>query len=153
MTIAGKHSDEKDFEDMQNSMRVLQFTQEEKMSVFKIVAGVLHFGNIKFRAKGDDASEIANPEVADHAAKLWKVDDQMVKKFLVSKNLGKRSVVLVPYSENQARDARDAMIKRVYGDLFQWIVDRINQQLAADSAKIATNSSVCWISSVSSPSR
>jgi myosin heavy subunit len=41
---------------------------------------------------------------------------------------------LVPYTENQARDARDAMVKRVYGDLFQWIVDRINLQLAADSA-------------------
>ena len=52
VTIAGKHSDEKDFEDMQNSMRVLQFTAEEKMSVFKIVAGVLHLATSSSRRKG-----------------------------------------------------------------------------------------------------
>ena len=112
MTIGGNHSDEKDFEDMQNSMRVLQFTAEEKMSVYKIVAGVLHFGNLVFKEKGDDASEISNPGAADHAAKMWGVDNGMIKKFLVSKNLGNRSVVLVPYNVNQARDARDAMVKQ-----------------------------------------
>jgi myosin heavy subunit len=134
VTIGGNHSDEKDFEDMQNSMRVLQFSADEKMSVFKIVAGVLHFGNLKFEEKGDDACIIANPAVADHAAKMWSCDKDMIKKFLVSKNLGNRSVVLVPYNLTQARDARDAMVKRVYGDLFQWLVDRINVQLAANSA-------------------
>jgi myosin heavy subunit len=59
----------------------------------------------------------------------------MMGKFLVAKNLGNRSVVLVPYNINQACAARDAMIKKVYGDLFQAIVDKINTQLSASSAK------------------
>ena len=71
-------------------------------------------------------------EITEVMNKLEETDKDMIKKFLVSKNLGNRSVVLVPYNVNQARDARDAMVKRVYGDLFQWIVDRINNQRNED---------------------
>jgi myosin heavy subunit len=37
-------SDEKDYEDLRNSLRILQFSPEEQERVFSIVAGVLHFG-------------------------------------------------------------------------------------------------------------
>eukprot|EP00605_Chrysophyceae_sp_TOSAG23-4_P000651 GSChrysophyteH1.ASY1.ANO1.733.1 assembled CDS len=85
--------------DTQNSMRVLHFTDSEKSETYQIVAGVLHFGNIKFVAKGDDSCEIANEDDLAHV--------------LTSRLMGAHSVVVVPYSVEQAHAARDAMIKRL----------------------------------------
>ncbi len=125
------HSDEKEFEDTQNSMRVLHFTDSEKSETYQIVAGVLHFGNIKFVAKGDDSCEIANEDDLAHGAAMFGVDADAAKKVLTSRLMGAHSVVVVPYSVEQAHAARDAMIKRVYSDLFQIMVDKINAELSS----------------------
>lgn len=73
MTNVDGISDEKDFEEVQNSMNILKFSEEEKHTVFKLVAGVLHFGNVKFKVDkketAEDGSSVANPEVLAHAAK------------------------------------------------------------------------------------
>ena len=66
-------SDEKVFEDVCSSMDILKFSEVEKQTVFKLVAGVLHFGNLKFKVEkkdtGDDGSSISNPDVLGHACK------------------------------------------------------------------------------------
>lgn len=134
ITIEGT-SDEKEFEDMQSSMDILRFRPEEKQEVFKIVAGVLHFGNVKFkvekRSNEEDGSSIANPEVVQHAANMWGIDSAQIEKYLCSRNVGAREVILVSYSVAQAGDARDAMVKRVYAELFQIMVNKINRELSS----------------------
>ncbi|RYG69767.1 hypothetical protein EON64_01905 [archaeon] len=128
-------SDDKDFEDMKNSMSILKFTPDIQLEVFRIVAGVLHFGNVKFavekRANAEDACSIVNPEVIAHASSLWCCDAQMMEKFLTNRHIGTRSIILVSYTQQQAQDARDAMVKRVYAELFQFLVDQINVQLSS----------------------
>eukprot|EP01036_Dinobryon_divergens_P023353 gene23353-31690_t len=111
-------SDEKDFEEVQNSMNILKFSEEEKHTVFKLVAGVLHFGNVKFKVDkketAEDGSSVANPEVLAHAAKLWGCDPDMIQKFLTHRHIGtKADIVLVSYNISQAQDARDAMVKKL----------------------------------------
>eukprot|EP01031_Cornospumella_fuschlensis_P031847 gene31847-38508_t len=128
-------SDDKDFEDMKNSMSILKFSPDIQNEVFRIVAGVLHFGNVKFavekRANAEDACSIVNPEVIGHASSLWSCDAQMMEKFLTNRHIGTRSIILVSYTQQQAQDARDAMVKRVYAELFQFLVDQINVQLSS----------------------
>ena len=134
VTIEGV-SDEKDFEDTNSSLNILRFSEQEKKEMFKIVAGVLHFGNVKFKlekkATEEDAAYIANPEVVAHAATLWGVDPALVEKFLCSRYIGTVERILVSYNLVQAQDARDAMVKRVYAELFQLVVDKINFELGA----------------------
>ena len=48
VTIEGV-SDEKDFEDTCSALNILRFSEQEKKEIFKLVAGVLHFGNIPFK--------------------------------------------------------------------------------------------------------
>jgi hypothetical protein len=79
----------------------------------------------------EDGCVIANPDVVAHASSLWGLDPAAVSKGLISKNIGTRSIILVSYSVTQAQDARDAMVKRVYADLFQYIVDKINVVLSS----------------------
>lgn len=127
-------SDDKDFEDMKNSMTILKFPPEVQLEVFRIVAGVLHFGNVKFKVEKrnneEDGSSVVNSEVLGYASSLWGCDAEMMEKFLTNRHIGTRSVILVAYTISQAQDARDAMVKRVYAELFQYLVDKINIELS-----------------------
>lgn len=128
-------SDEKEYDDVINSMNILKFSEETRASVFAIVAGVLHFGNTKFtveqKAMQEDGCAIENPEVVQHACSIWGVDYDTVSRSLTSKIIGTRTLTVVPYTVAQATDARDAMVKRVYSGLFQHMVDCINSVLSA----------------------
>lgn len=127
-------SDDKDFDDLKNSMNILKFAQDIQIEVFKIVAGVLHLGNLKYkvekRSTEEDACSISNTEVLVHASSLWGCDSSLMEKFLLNRHIGTRSVILVAYNIQQALDARDAMVKRVYAELFQFLVDKINIELS-----------------------
>lgn len=114
-------------------MSILNFTEAEKSNILRVIAAVLHLGNIKFvaekRANEEDAGAIGNPEVAEYAAELLGLAPEVMKKSILSKNIGPREVVLVRYTPTQAQDARDALVKRVYAELFQYVVNRINAAL------------------------
>ena len=88
-------------------MSILNFSEEEKNETLRIVAGVLHFGNIKFaaekRANEEDAAMISNADVVDCAAQLWGLDTELVSKSILSRNIGTRSIVLVRYNVAQAQ--------------------------------------------------
>lgn len=136
VTAVDGMSDEKDFEDLRNSMSILKFSSDDLNELFRIVAGVLHFGNLKVKTinnnTSDDASVISNTEVLQHACKLWGIDNySLMEKFLCSKNIGTKEIVLVAYNAQQAVDARDAMVKKVYAELFQIVVDKINVTLSS----------------------
>ena len=93
------------------------------------ITGVLHFGNVKFKvekkASQDDVALVSNPDVVQHASTLWGVDPAVIQKFLCSKQsmAGGRDLVLQNYNLNQAQDARDAMCKKVYAELFQMVIE------------------------------
>ena len=131
-------SDESDFETVQNSMDILKFSVEEKREILRIVTGILYFGNLKYKvenqANAEDGCSIENQDTLAHACQLWQVDTVMMNKFLCSHQIGVREVIFVTYNVHQAYEARDAMVKKVYSELFQWIVDKINRELSAGGA-------------------
>ena len=47
-------NDAADFQALKSAMQVLNFTTAERETVFKILAAVLHLGNIRFKAKQED---------------------------------------------------------------------------------------------------
>ena len=132
-------SDEKDFEEFVNSMNILRFTPEERKTILNIVAGVLHFGNVKFKveenANAEDGSAVDNMQVLETACDLWEVDVGEMANFLTHRNLGGRDAIQVSYTCDQSMHARDAMVKRVYGDLFQYVVNKINAVLSSSGVQ------------------
>ena len=124
-------SDEKDFEEVSNSFRIMGFSAEEISDVCKIVAGVLHFGNVKFKAidhHGDEGSAIDNIDSMNTGAELWGVSAESMQRVLTSRQLKSMGdVVNVAYNLSAAIDARDAMVKKVYSELFQKMVNMINK--------------------------
>ncbi|GMH53857.1 hypothetical protein TrRE_jg1604 [Triparma retinervis] len=123
-------SDEKEFDDLVSAMDALHFTEEEKLSTWKIVASVLKLGNVKFdvdvKGTADDGAKISNFDVLESAATLIGCDAKALEKALCFRNVGNRSVILVSYSVKEAETMRDALVKTIYGEVFQWLINRIN---------------------------
>jgi hypothetical protein len=131
-------SDEMDFNEMMDALTTVDFSEEERRSILRFVAGVLHCGNIVYgseaRANEEDSATIEAPEAFEMVARLWGVEQSALSSALLTKNIGSgKTCVNVHYSPPQAADSRDAMVKRVYAELFQFVVDKINVALAAGS--------------------
>ena len=126
-------SDEKEYDDLVNAMNSLKFTEDDKMSIWKVMASVLKLGNVKFdvdvKASADDGAKISNFEILEDAAKLIGVDTKSLEKALCFRNVGNRSVILVSYSVTEAESMRDALVKTLYGEVFQWLINKINSTI------------------------
>ena len=91
-------------------MRILNFTVEDQTCVFETVAGVLHFGNVRFKAEKrpnqEDVASISNMEQIEHACKLWGLEPSALSKSLLSRNIGTKEVIMVNYNVAQAQVLR-----------------------------------------------
>ena len=113
---------------------MLNFDETLRMNIYKFVSGCLHIGNTKYAPKGEDKIEITNPETVEVGAKMWGVQVDELKKYLCNRNVGSKEVIVVALNMVQAIDTRDALTKKVYGDLFQYTVDYINVVLSNGNA-------------------
>ncbi len=75
VTCEGR-DDVKDFADIRSAMKVLMFSDEEIWDILKILAALLHLGNVTYRATtvdNIDASEIVAKDCVNKAARLLEV--------------------------------------------------------------------------------
>jgi myosin heavy subunit len=139
--------DENDYDEMCNAMDVLNFSDTDQMEIWKVLAALLHFGNVKFsdtaKVDRDVDAKIANPDVLSFAAGLIGVKPAALTKVLLERILSVGKVV-VPYKVKEAMDVRDAMVKTLYALMFEWIIRKINQTLeknaGSDSSRAAKGS-------------
>jgi len=114
-----------------NAINVLGFTQEEKMSMFKIVAGILNFSMMKFKQKPrDEQAEVDDPADGERVAYLLGLP---VKEFLISLIKPKVKVGTEYVNKGQSVDqvlyAVAALSKALFERMFWWIVARVNKAL------------------------
>ncbi|XP_034567844.1 myosin-1B-like [Notolabrus celidotus] len=110
---------------------ILGFTNEEKLSIYKLTGAVMHYGNMKFKQKQrEEQAEPDGTEVADKAAYLMGLNSADLLKSLCYPRV-KVGNEYVTKSQNvqQVYNAIGALAKSVYEKMFLWMVVRINQQL------------------------
>ena len=136
VTTVDSINDEKDFMEMSGAMDVLNMTKDEKEQCFRLVAGVLHLGNVEFEKdpKGTEEtdSKVKTVDTLKFAAELFKVDVDTFFKCMCYKKItrpGSKSVTYARYSIAKACDARDATSKALYGKMFDWLIIMINKAL------------------------
>ncbi|XP_073336213.1 myosin VIIAa isoform X2 [Pagrus major] len=129
-TVCDGRDDLKEYSNIRSAMKVLMFTDRENWEISKLLAAILHMGNLRYEARtydNLDACEVVRSPHLTTAATLLEVDGKDLMNCLTSRTLITRGeTVSTPLSMEQALDVRDAFVKGIYGRLFVWIVEKIN---------------------------
>ncbi|XP_069042124.1 unconventional myosin-Vb [Lepisosteus oculatus] len=128
-------ADGADLERTRRALAVLGVQADQQMELFRILAALLHLGNIEIRASSRDGerSSINADDVALAVfVKMLGVERSQMAHWLCHRRLVVAGETLVkPMPWQQACEARDALAKHVYGQLFSWVVRRLNAALRA----------------------
>ncbi|KYO28038.1 unconventional myosin-VI isoform X2 [Alligator mississippiensis] len=129
--------DHGDFNRMCTAMRKIGLDDEEKLDLFRVVAGVLHLGNIDFEEAGSTSGGCTlknkSSKSLEYCAELLGLDEDDLRVSLTTRVMlttaggTKGTVIKVPLKVEQANNARDALAKTVYSHLFDHVVNRVNQ--------------------------
>ncbi|PFX20078.1 Myosin-IIIb [Stylophora pistillata] len=120
------------FNELLNAMDMVGFLDEEQEDMFTVLGGVLNMGNIAFEMDENEGAIVKDAHgPLRTAAKLLGVDTEKLSEVLTSTSTTTRgSVIKRRLKDHQAMDVRDATSKAMYGRLFGWIVNKVNQLLA-----------------------
>lgn len=129
--------DHGDFIRMCTAMKKIGLDDEEKLDLFRVVAGVLHLGNIDFEEAGSTSGgcnlKNKSTQSLEYCAELLGLDQDDLRVSLTTRVMlttaggTKGTVIKVPLKVEQANNARDALAKTVYSHLFDHVVIRVNQ--------------------------
>ncbi|KAG6515203.1 hypothetical protein ZIOFF_025588 [Zingiber officinale] len=121
------------------AMDIVGISAQEQDAIFRVVAAILHLGNINF-AKGQeiDSSVPKDDKAKFHlkmAAELLMCDaeglqDALCKRMMITPE----EVIKRPLDPQSAAVSRDGLAKTIYSRLFDWIVDKINVSIGQDQA-------------------
>ncbi|EAA11777.4 AGAP006479-PA [Anopheles gambiae str. PEST] len=135
-----KLSDRDQFEDTLGALKTLGFDDAEIGDIMKVVASVLHLGNVVFNHRqksqtsevDSEACSIASNDLhLNVACDILQLDRSELRKWLVTRQIeSMNDSVLIPMNKQTAEATRDALAKHIYAELFQHIVQKINRNLA-----------------------
>ncbi|XP_072981050.1 myosin-17-like [Typha angustifolia] len=119
------------------AMDIVGISEQEQEAIFRVVASILHLGNVDF-AKGQEAdSSIIKDEKSrfhlETTAELLMCDCKKLEKALITRLIVTREEVI-----NRSLDpasaliSRDGFAKTIYSRLFDWLVQKINMTIGQD---------------------
>ncbi|XP_056133744.1 unconventional myosin-VIIa [Lampris incognitus] len=122
--------DIKEYAHFCSALKILMFTENDSWEISKLLAAILHLGNVDFEStivNNLEGCEIFTSTHFDMARELLEVDPKALEKSLTLRSfMTNRESVTKPLTYAQATDGRDAFVKAIYGRLFVWVVDKIN---------------------------
>jgi len=121
-----------EFKTVNSAFRELDFSSEAVDSIWKLVAVILHLGNLKFSSGGDEAGDHAILEGAEkkqaaRIAEMLGVRREDLEASLLSRVIAASGEVMHhAHTLSEAVTSRDSFAKALYDRLFTWIVGHVN---------------------------
>ncbi|XP_071328217.1 unconventional myosin-Vb isoform X4 [Trachinotus anak] len=125
-------NDAEDFKKTREAFSLLGIKDSSQTNIFRIMASILHLGNIEICSERDGEScRISRDDLhLQHFCRLLGVELQQMEHWLCHRKLVTASETYVKTtSSKQAANARDALAKHIYARMFDWIVEHINKAL------------------------
>ncbi|PIA36510.1 hypothetical protein AQUCO_03400422v1 [Aquilegia coerulea] len=127
----------RDYLNTRRAMDIVGISEKEQDAIFRVVAAILHLGNIEF-AKGKEVdSSVPKDEKSKFHLQMTAellmsdpkaLEDALCKRVMITpEEVIKRS--LDPLA---ATVSRDGLAKTIYSRLFDWLVDKINSSIGQD---------------------
>ncbi|KAK0944048.1 Myosin type-2 heavy chain 1 [Friedmanniomyces endolithicus] len=122
-----------DFADTKAALTRLGVPGQYQTALWRILAALLHIGNIKISTSRTEAQmSAAEPSVAKACALLG-IDPAEFAKWTVKKQLVTRGEKIISnLTQQQATVVRDSVAKYIYSSLFDWLVEMMNNYLASE---------------------
>ncbi|XP_068957507.1 unconventional myosin-X [Petaurus breviceps papuanus] len=121
-------NDKESFKDVTTAMEVMQFSKEEVREILRLLAGILHLGNIEFITAG--GAQVSFKTALGRSAELLGLDSTQLTDALTQRSMILRGEeILTPLNIQQAADSRDSMAMALYSQCFAWIIKKINSRI------------------------
>ncbi|XP_074711955.1 unconventional myosin-Vb [Strix uralensis] len=124
--------DADDFEKTRHAFTLLGVKESHQMTIFRIIAAILHLGNLEFQAEqgGEACSILSEDEHLNNFCSLLGVEHSQMQHWLCHRKLVTTAETYVKTMSPQlVVNARNALAKHIYAQLFKWIVQHINKAL------------------------
>ncbi|XP_015438922.1 PREDICTED: myosin-IIIb-like [Dufourea novaeangliae] len=128
------------FQQLKNGFKLLGFQDSEVDTVYRILAAVLHLGDIEFAEVAsedntDNKSRVIDMAPLHRVSQLLGIEENDLLEALTSNSVMTRGETITRHNTvAEACAARDAMAKGLYGRLFDWMVNQINCLLSFNHA-------------------
>ncbi|XP_040605313.1 unconventional myosin-XIX isoform X2 [Mesocricetus auratus] len=129
------------FELTREAMLHLGIDTPTQNNIFKVLAGLLHLGNVHFADSEDEAQPCqlvdgTKVSVRTSALLLQLAEDMLLETIQIRTiKAGKQQQVFrKPCSRAECDTRRDCLAKLIYARLFDWLVSVINSSICADSS-------------------
>eukprot|EP00904_Undaria_pinnatifida_P004940 jgi/Undpi1/1576/HiC_scaffold_11.g04966.m1 len=131
--------DAEEFHGLASALSTLGVTGEEQKGLWRLLSALLHLGNIRFlddegghesRGHGPQLLCLESPLVeVEEVAKMAGLPADRLTSSLRKKvaMTGRGSFLEIPLDPTQAKDNRNGLVKHIYGQVFNWLVGKINE--------------------------
>lgn len=125
--------DKAEFVATKQSLRTIGVSDANQAEIFKLLAGLLHLGNVKIGASRNDSVLSATEPSLVKACDIIGIDAPEFAKWIVKKQLVTRGEKITSnLTQAQAIVVRDSVAKFIYSSLFDWLVEITNRSLATE---------------------
>ncbi|XP_040269881.1 unconventional myosin-Va isoform X4 [Bufo bufo] len=127
--------DAKELRNTRQACALLGIGEQHQKGIFRILAAILHLGNVDIKGRDSDSCLIPpKHEPLLIFCDLMGVDYEEMSHWLCHRKLVTAAETFIkPISRLQATNARDALSKHIYANLFSWIVTHVNKALLSSA--------------------